>query len=93
VKTISSESFELFHQIQEGILKEKQNVGLLDFHRWRYYKPTIQPNDQDNIFIDGDILKLYFTMSLQDKQKVLLNGLQDYKVREIEDLIHSLVSL
>lgn len=81
--------------MQEGILKEKQNIGQLNYHRWRNYKPTIGNQVEKSTFIDGDVLKLYLGMNSQEKQKVLLSNesLVNYKIQEMEDLIHSLVSL
>lgn len=95
VKTISSHSFEFFHKVQENILKEKRNIGELDYHRWRSYKPNIHPGDQAQIsnFIDGDIISQYSTLTLKEKQSVIdALGFQ-YTIQEMEDLIHSLVSL
>ncbi|KAI8368044.1 mono-functional DNA-alkylating methyl methanesulfonate N-term-domain-containing protein [Blakeslea trispora] len=96
VKTITSEAFEVFYQLQEGILRESHNVGKLDYAAWRSYKPKIAGlyDQQGPYFLDGDVLKKYADMPKQDKQKVLSDSplLQQYDVKQMEDLVYDLIS-
>ncbi|KAI8328162.1 CPSF A subunit region-domain-containing protein [Choanephora cucurbitarum] len=96
VKTITTEAFELFQQLQEGILKESHNVGKLDYAAWRSYKPKIShlSDQQASCYLDGDVLKKFADMSKHDKQKILTRSslLQSFDVKQIEDLVYDLVS-
>lgn len=93
VKTISVESFQFFSMIQDSILDEIQNIGNLDYHVWRRYKPKMNtPGIENQMFLDGDILKQFLSMSESSKQKVLAS-LAQYSAADIENLINSLISL
>lgn len=102
IKTISSEAFEFFLEIQEGVLALTANIGKLDYHSWRNYKPKLSSSVENDteaepnpMFLDGDILKQYLSMSFENKSRIVRDNsiLSRYQVTDIENLINDLVSL
>ncbi|KAG0745943.1 hypothetical protein G6F57_002896 [Rhizopus arrhizus] len=91
VKTISRESFEFFKGIQEGILNILPNNGNLDHGLWRKYRPKYKVTRMNDNYLDGDILKLFSSMNLLEKQK-LLEHYKNVSVQQLEKWIYHLVS-
>jgi DNA damage-binding protein 1 len=103
IKTISEESFKYFWNIQQEILKYKNNIGNLDHQLWRSYKPKIHSNNQQQQqqqqtsatcnYLDGDLLKSFQYMSKLEKQIIVdLIPPSRQTIKDIEEQINTLIS-
>ncbi|KAG1460698.1 hypothetical protein G6F56_005890 [Rhizopus delemar] len=91
VKTINAESFEFFQDIQKSILEVIPNRGNLDHSIWRSFAPKFPTTRAETNYLDGDILKLYSSLRLPEKQKIV-EPHPNITTKDLEKWIFHLVS-
>ncbi|KAI8975445.1 mono-functional DNA-alkylating methyl methanesulfonate N-term-domain-containing protein [Mycotypha africana] len=53
VKTITTECFEFFYNLQNLILQERRNIGKLDYNAYRAYRPKMGVEDSQEYYINS----------------------------------------